>query len=470
MTDATDRFADVPLDAHAIAQAVRLGSLHPRRVLQATRARIAARNAELNAVVGDEPSGLDEEADGLLQRIAQGEPLPLAGVPVVVKDVIWVRGHKVTQGSRLFENTVAPRDAMAVARLRAAGALIVGMANTSEFACKGLTTNQLFGLTRHPLDPRLTPGGSSGGCAVAVAAGFVPLALGTDGGGSSRRPPAHVGAVGFKPTQGAIPDPDGYPHAFQGLQVLAPIGRNVADVALMYAAMAGPDARDATSLLAPDARPLLPARQLRLAWSPRCGLDVPVDDDVAQGLQRAIAVLRAAGFPIADADPAWPQDIDEAALMSLQHCGLAQLYGDAWRQDARPFDPDIARQIERGLQHWTDADVARARAASADIAHALAGFMQQHDLLLCPTVPCVAWPADRLGPAQIGGRDVEPRAHAVFTPFINHAQAPAISIPCGRGRDGLPIGLQIIAARGRDDQLLAAARDIEAALAAKGIH
>jgi aspartyl-tRNA(Asn)/glutamyl-tRNA(Gln) amidotransferase subunit A len=455
------------LDAAQIARRVRDGALDPAEVVAAFRARIEAQNGVLNAVVGEVPASLDADLDALRGRIRRGGPLPLAGVPVLVKDVIWVAGQRVTQGSLLFKDFVAPRDALAVARLRAAGAIVIGMANSSEFACKGLTTNKVYGLTRHPLDPALTPGGSSGGCASAVAARMAPLALGTDGGGSSRRPPAHVGVVGFKPSFGAVPDPFGFPHAFIGLQAMAPIARKVGDAALMFEAMAGPDARDPASLLLAETAPARPARQLRIAFSPRFGLDVPVDEDVQACIARAVAALRAAGLAIEQADPAWPGGANEDALMPLQHTGLAHLFGEAWRRDPDVFDPDIARQIERGLQ-WTGADVARARAAGAAIAATLAEFLARHDLLLCPTTPCVAWPADRLGPSHIGGRPVEPRAHAVFTPFVNHAMAPAISIPCGTGRDGLPVGLQLIAARGRDRQLLDAAKAIETMLADAG--
>ena len=150
--------------------------------------------------------------------------------------------------------------------------------------------------------------------------------------------------------------------------------------------------------------------------------------------------------------------------MPLQHVGLADLFGDEWKRDPTQFDADVARQIERGLQ-WRGADVARARQAGLQIALTLAEFHSRFDLLVCPTTPCVAWRNDRLGPETIGGRPVEPRGHAVFTPFVNHAMAAAISIPCGRGRDGLPVGMQVIAARGRDRQLLDAAAEIEAVLA-----
>ncbi|WP_077003315.1 amidase [Variovorax sp. KK3] len=455
------------LTAAQIARDVNAGRLDPAEVVAAFRQRIEARNGELNAVVGEAPASLDADLDALRTHLRRGEALPLAGVPVLVKDVVWVAGQRVTQGSLLFKDFIAPCDALAVERLRAAGAIVIGMANSSEFACKGLTTNKVYGLTRHPMDPALTPGGSSGGCASAVAARMAPLALGTDGGGSSRRPPAHVGVVGFKPSFGAVPDPFGFPHAFIGLQTMAPIARNVADTALMFEAMAGPDARDPASLLLPEAASPKSAQQLRIAFSPRLGLDVPVDEDVQTCIDRAVAALRSAGLSIEHEDPAWPAGANEDALMPLQHTGLAHLFGDEWRRDPGRFDPDVARQIERGLQ-WTGADVSRARAAGATIASTLAEFLARHDLLLCPTTPCVAWPADRLGPSHIGGHAVEPRAHAVFTPFINHAMAAAISIPCGSGRDGLPVGLQVIAARGRDRQLLAAAQSIETLLAEAG--
>jgi aspartyl-tRNA(Asn)/glutamyl-tRNA(Gln) amidotransferase subunit A len=452
------------LTALQIAAACNEGRLDPAEAVASCQQRIAALNPGLNAVVGATPTGLAANIDALRQRLARGERPPLAGVPVVVKDVVWVRGQRVTQGSRLFQDFVAPEDALAVARLRAVGALVIGMGNSSEFACKGLTTNLVYGLTRHPMDPALTPGGSSGGCAVAVAAGLAPLALGTDGGGSSRRPPAHVGVVGFKPSFGAVPDPVGFPHAFIGLQTMAPIARNVADARAMFEAIAGPDPRDPQSIALADA-PLRPGRALRVAFSPRFGLDVPVDEDVRQCLSLGVDALRRAGWAIADADPAWPAGAGEDALMPLQHVGLAGLFGAHWERDPACFDPDIARQIERGLQ-WSGADVARAREAGLRIGLALGAFLAEHDLLICPTTPCVAWPHDRPGPATIGGQPVEPRAHAVFTPFVNHAQAAAISLPCGRGRDGLPVGLQLIAARGRDRQLLAAAAEIEAVLAA----
>lgn len=439
--------------ARTIAADVLAGRSSAVAEVEACLERIAALNPALNALVSVDTCRALDAARVVDRRVAAGERPALAGVPVAVKDNIWVAGWRVTQGSRLFADFIAPADAIAVERLTAAGAVVVGMANTSEFACKGVTTNPLFGPTRHPLDHRLTPGGSSGGPAAAVAAGLVPLALGTDAGGSSRRPPAHVGVVGFKPSFGAIPYGPGFAEPFTGLSVMALIASEVGDVALAFAALAGPDPSDPDSaaVAGTDGRP---AEALTVAYSPRLGLDVPVDEEVADAVERAVERLAAAGCRIVRRDPVWPSAATETALMPLQHAGLAAIHGDAFRRDPGLFDPDIAAQIERGLS-LSGVEVAAALALGAEVAQAAAAFFADSDLLLCPTVPCVAWPLDRLGPETIGGIAVPPRAHAVFTPLFNHARVPALSLPCGRGRDRLPVGLQIVGPRGADRRVLA---------------
>ncbi|WP_315775565.1 MULTISPECIES: amidase [unclassified Bradyrhizobium] len=446
--------------ASDIARAVMARQSTAREMAEQALARIAAAR-DLNAVVTTDPARTCAEADAVDARVAAGEAMPLAGVPIVVKDNIWVGGWRITQGSRLFADFIAPEDAIAIARLRRAGAVIVGVGATSEFACKGVTTSQLFGPTVHPQDRQLTPGGSSGGPAVAVAAGLVPLAIGTDAGGSSRRPPAHVGVVGFKPSFGAIPYGPGFPEPFWRISVIAPIAADVGDARLAFEIMAGAEPRDPDTF---DVAAADHATPLRVAFSPRLGLDVAVDGDISAGLQRAVDRLRAGGMPIVDKYPVWPAGLAEDAVMPLQHAGLAALYGDAFHNDPAQFDPDIAKQIERGLG-LSGADVARALEASAQIARAFASFFTQADVLLAPTVPCVAWPFTQLGPSKIGGKPVSPRAHAVFTPYANHAGVPAISIPCGTNVHGLPFGLQLIAARGRDRLLLDVAADAERILA-----
>lgn len=435
-----------PRTARAIAAAVRAG-LDPHAPAMATRDRIATINPRLNAIC-HLMSDTDTQADAVAAHLAAGAMLPLAGVPVVVKDNIWVADAIVTQGSRLFDGFRSTQDAEAVARLRQAGAIIVGIASCSEFACKGVTTTPLHGITRHPLNPDLTPGGSSGGPAVAVASGMVPLALGTDAGGSSRRPPAHVGVVGLKPGQDVIPYGPGFAEPFWGISVLAPIAADVADAGLMLSALAsGP---------MPPARPI---EGLRIGYAPTLGLPLPLDPAVAEAMQRAIATLRAAGLAVTEASPDWPQGADAAGVMPLQAAGLANLYGGRWRAEPDLFDPDLGVQIEAGLA-LTGPEVARALDASRAIRDTLRGYLRGFDLIVSPTSSALAWPHDRLGPAQIGGVPAMPRDHAAYTPQFNHAGLPAVTIPCG-APTGLPVGLHIGGGAGQDLTVLAAAARFE---------
>ena len=446
-------------DAITIAHRVRSGVVTPLEVVKAFQARIEALNPRLNAIVDYDPAEGRAQAGDVARRLAQGAFLPLAGVPVVVKDVLWVAGRRITQGSNLFRDFRPPRDALCVERLRAAGAIILGIGNSSEFACKGHTNNLVYGPTRHPLDPSLTPGGSSGGSAAAVAAGMAPLALGTDAGGSTRRPPAHVGVVGFKPSRGAIPDVHGFPSVAPDVDTIAAIAGNVADVSLLFGVIAGPDPRDPVSIAlpSPDVRP---SRALRIAFSPRFGRDAAIDADVAEAVDRAIAGLRGGGWTIAEADPIWPDGASEEAVMPMQHAAIAALYGERWRREPTLFDPDVGQQIDSGLK-LSGVALAEARLMGGAIARAHAAFFVDWDLLIGPTTPCVAWPVGQLAPEQIGGRPTTARGHAVFTPFVNHALAPAASIPCGAGRDGLPVGLQIVGPRYADERVLRAAAAIE---------
>lgn len=449
--------------AREIAAAVNGKAADPVEVTDAFVARILERNPSLNALVRFDPQIARSEALEVLRRKRAGEVMPLAGVPVVVKDNIWVAGRAISQGSRLYADHVAPEDAIAVARLRRAGAVIIGIGNSPEFACKGVTNSPLHGPTQHPMNATLTPGGSSGGNASALAADFAPIALGTDGGGSGRRPPAHTGTVGFKPSFGAIPYGPGFAEPFWGISVLAPMGRSVDDVAVLFEAVAGTDVRDVESRPVEPGSGTEPSR-LRVAFSRDLGLGAPIDADVEAAIADGVERLIKAGWRIERTQVQWPQGIGEASIMPLQAAGLAAIHGETWRRKADLFDPDIAVQIERGMS-LTGADVGRALEASAAIKRTVAHFFADYDLLICPTAPCVAWPLTELGPKQIGGVDVPPRGHAVLTPLFNHALVPAISIPCGCGRDGLPVGLQIVSRRGRDRAVLAAAAEAERVLA-----
>ena len=427
--------------------------------------RVQRLNPALNALVQFDAEAVVAEAQRVDARLAAGDALPMAGVPVTIKDNLWVEGRTVTQGSRLFADFTAPRDAWAVARLRALGAVVLGISNCSEFACKGVTNNLVYGATRHPLDPSLTPGGSSGGAVSALAAGLGLLALGTDAGGSIRRPAAHCGLVGHKPTQGVIPHPWGFAEPNYGVSVIGLAARNVGDCAWLLDHLLGFDAGDpaapplGVSLHAHEGVHAEPPRNLRIAWSPQLGCGYAIDADVLAALTQRVNELRAAGWHVVDADPVWPEGIRDHPFSALQHAGLHMLYGAALESRRDDIDPDLAQQIEAGATITPDA-VARVLRLRERIAAGLSHFFEQYDLLLCPTAPVTAWPLEQLGPPLIGGAPAGPRGHAAFTPLFNHCGVPACSVPAGLVR-GLPVGLQIVAPRFEDARVLQMAALLE---------
>ncbi|MDR7127193.1 amidase [Pseudotabrizicola sp. 4114] len=441
---------DLPENAADIAAQVGQGAVDAGDALARSLQRVSQHNPALNAIIRLNPHAA--AAIKLVRhRLDAGEVLPLAGVPVVIKDNLWVAGLPITQGAQLFADFVAPLEAVAVVRLRAAGAIILGIGATSEFACMGVTNTPLYGMTRNPVDPALTPGGSSGGPSAAVAAGFVPLALGTDAGGSTRRPPAHVGVIGFKPSQDVIPCGPGFDEPVWGISVICPIARSMQDITLAMQVLSG------MPIAAQGYRP-------PLVYAPTFGLDQPLDADVAQVTGRAIDRLRRAGYSLEVASPVWPAGSGRADVAPLQWAGLAALYGDAFRLDHTRFGEGIADQIIRGLA-LTGVEVAQAHQASHRMGETLRAFLARHPFVLTPTTPCPAWPVGDIAPKIIGGLPATPRDHAAFTPQANHAGSPAISLPCGHTGTGLPLGLQIMAAPGADAALLALAQDLEPILA-----
>lgn len=448
--------------AGQIARAVSRRQLSAAEVFEAYAERVGTINPRVTAIVRfDARAGL-AEAQAVERRVAAGEALALAGVPFTVKDTLWVKGRVGSQGSKLFENFVAPQDALAVQRLRAAGAVLLGITNCSEFACKGNTTNRLFGPTRNPWDLARTPGGSSGGAAAAVAAGLGPIALATDAGGSTRRPAAHAGVVGMKPSAGLVPHMAGFAEPVYGNSVIGQMARSVEDVALMLDVLAQPSLDDPQGLPYPVWKPhaLPPIEGVRIAFSPRLGLGFAVDEDVAACVRSAVERLRRSGLRVDEADPEWPPGTSEQALMPLQLAGLAMLYGERYAAKAWDVDPDIGAQIEAGLR-LTGTEVAQALQLREALYTVLAAFFRRYDLLLTPTTPVTAWPLELLAPPRIEGRAATPRGHAVFTPLFNHTYVPACSVPCGLDAQGLPVGIQVVGPRFSDAKVLALAARIE---------
>ncbi len=432
------------LSARALAAEVRAGAATPHAALAAAEARVVERNPAINAICLMNPEA-KSEADAVADRLSDGETLALAGVPVLIKDNIWVKGLRVSQGSRLFADHIAPEDATAVTRLRDAGAVVLGLSTCSEFACKGATQTPLYGITRNPVDRALTSGGSSGGSVSAVAAGIVPIALGTDAGGSTRRPPAHTGLCGLKPTQDLIPYGPGFDEPVWGISVVCPIARDMGDLALAMSVLGE---------IEPGTAP-----PLALAVSADLGTGQALDAEVARNFSAVCNALASNGVTLTKAEIDWG-GLKGHDIQPLQYAGLAQLYGQVWEETPALFDPAIGDQIEKGFA-LTGVEVAAAHQASHRMRTTLRAALDRYGFIATPTTPCAAWPAELNAPATIGGEPALPRDHAAFTPQINHAGVPALSIPCGTNGNGLPLGLQLIAPAGKDAELIDLARWLE---------
>jgi aspartyl-tRNA(Asn)/glutamyl-tRNA(Gln) amidotransferase subunit A len=439
------------------------GRLTPVAALESILDRVAAINPRINAIVTLDSSGARAAALASTERWREGRALgPLDGVPITIKDNLEVAGLRCTWGSPLFAHHVPREDELPIARLRAAGAIIVGKTNCSEFAMVGHTDNAVFGVTRNPWDTSRTAGGSSGGAVTAVAAGLAPLALGTDGGGSTRRPAAHTGLVGFKPTVGRIARAGGLPPLFLHYEVCGPIARTVADVVLLTRALASPSPSDPASQ-AFRFKPFDPSDspgRLRILHIPTFG-HAPVDPEISALIDGAASRFAALGHHVERAGHWEVADAVNDRWMTLSQCGLARM-----------LDSREPRGLPEALSPIARANAAAGRAASGaalfDLLESVSLMQQrlgdclsQFDVLLTPATAALPWPVAHTHPESIAGQPVGPRGHAVFTGFVNAAGLPAIALPCGVSVDGLPNGLQLVGRWGDDELLLALAAQWE---------
>jgi len=447
--------------AVGLADAYARGETTPPAQLELLLERVAALNPRINAIIALDEAGARRAAHESAGRIAAGRARgPLEGVPVLVKDNILVRGLPCAWGSRVYANYVPAEDELPVARLRAAGAIILGKTNVPELTFEGITWNPVFGATRNPYDLALTPGGSSGGSVAAVAAGLAPLALGTDGGGSIRRPASHTGLVALKPSIGALPRVNSLPMMLHDLEVIGPIVRGAEDAALMYRAMAGADARDWRSRVAPAAPPPHAQGALRVLYVQRFG-QAPLDPEIAASVEGAARALASLGLRIEsgalplDLDPLeefWPAfGAAGVAMVMAQHPGKENLLGPRFQAMLEAGRKVGAGRYLAGLQIFE-----RLRREAVEL-------FQRYDLILTPSAAALPWPAETLYPQVIDGREVGPRGHAIYTGWVNACAIPAINLPCAPSRSGLPIGFQLAAAFGADELLLQVARRYEAA-------
>jgi aspartyl-tRNA(Asn)/glutamyl-tRNA(Gln) amidotransferase subunit A len=428
--------------------------LSPNDVMAATLARIDEINPELNAIVTLDAAGAISSAAASAKRWKEGRPLgPLDGVPVTIKDNIMAAGLRATWGSRLYRDFVPDTDETPVLGLREAGAAILGKTNVPEFTLYGFTDNELFGVTGNPWNVALTPGGSSGGAVAAVASGMGVLALGTDGGGSIRRPAAHTGLVGFKPSREAVPRDHGFPAILHNFEVAGPIARCVDDVISAMDIIAGADwSRRA-------GEPMV--QHPRIAYAPTFS-GAPVDPFIRDCVDRTVAEAQSFGLNVERVSP-----FDLADPLSQIWPVISQT-GVAWLLASKPdwkdkVSPAIAEMAAAGDCH-TAKDYLNALDVIDTMQRTFDVFFEQYDFLLTPTTAAMPWPAKQSHPSEIDGKPVGPRGHAVFTPFANALGLPAISLPCWIEDDGMPVGVQIAAARYRDHSLLAFAREFESRL------
>jgi len=445
--------------ATQVASLLRDRKISPVEVLQSVLQRYEKVNPAINAVVTLDTEGAYAAARGSEQRLMRGERLSeLDGVPVTIKDNIHVKGLRATWGSEFYRDYVPERDELAVARLRAAGAVIVGKTNTPEFALSGFTDNRLFGPTKNPWQTELTPGGSSGGAVAALAAGIAPIALGTDAGGSIRRPASYAGVVGFRPSTGRIARAYGFPPMAGDFQVIGPAARTVDDVAMLFRHVAGPDPIDMTSL-----RPS-PQESAQRPLRIRCVLgmgNAPIEPEIVSAVREAATVLKSLGHEVAeDAAPYDVSNIDQI-WATLSAAGLARVLTAyaGWREKIHPSLVPVA---ERGAK-VTGIEYAQALDAVTDLRRSMAQAFDQYDVLATPTCAAHPWPIGTPYPKEINGVPVGPRGSALFSTFVNAAALPAISVPVKPSTIGLPIGMQLVSRYGSDETLLSLAAEFESA-------
>jgi len=442
---------------------VRSGEATSRDIVEECLARIGALQPKLNAFVTVCADAAREQAAVIDRARASGAKLgPLAGVPVSVKDILNTKGVRTAWGSRLMQDNVPAEDAVAVRRLKEAGAVIVGKTATPEFAYKLLTDSPLSGVTRNPWDAALTPGGSSGGSAVAVAAGMGPLSLATDAGASTRLPAACCGIVGLKPTLGRVPHnqvPDGF-NNFIHLGVMA---RTVEDAALMLGVIAGPHPSDPYSLLASLNEEARGVKNLRIEWRPLLG-NTLLDGEVRAQCEQALEALGAAGAKVRTVDE--PFENAESAWRVLQQSNwAARHYARIDEVEAR-IEPGFAAGIRAGGA-YTGQQLLAATVKRTEFFRKVQAWFERCDLVATPTMsrPPLAASHRVDEPITVNGKPAGDMrvAWAPYLNLFNLTGHPALSVPAGFTAAGLPVGLQLVGRWHAEADLFAAARMLERA-------
>ena len=449
------------MSACDIQQAVARRELTAAEVTLALNGLLEQVNPALNAIctVNDAAQAQAEACDARLRGGAAARPLE--GVPVVVKDNIETAGLRTTFGSKLTPDFIPEENSVLVSRLLEAGAVILGKSNTPEFAADINTSNALFGQTRNPWDLNITPGGSSGGSAAAVAAGIAPIGIGTDLGGSIRLPAAFNGIVGLRPSPGRVPV---YPQEFAWDTLIAhvqgPLARTIEDLALVYSVISGPDDYDPSTLPAlppgfwdlPDDRDAA-VEGTRIAYIEDLNGLVPLDSEVrlrvdaaANDLATAGAVVEHVSFDASDL-----KDI----ISGTRSFNLIARLADRYDAHGNLMTSQITNQVE-AAQNVDLRAVTQAERQRTAYWHRVRNLLEHYDFIMCPTVGVPAFRLDSPLPTHVGGRAVDHFYDVILTTYaFSITGLPALSVPCGFTTAGLPIGLQIVGPRQREDRVLA---------------
>ncbi|WP_293782290.1 amidase [uncultured Aeromicrobium sp.] len=450
--------------ARAMRDAVRARQISARELVQLHLDRIEEVNGTINAIVSLDPERALVEAAAADERLARGERVgPLHGLPFAFKDTHEVGGWRTTFGSVLRKHHVPERDELVVERVRAAGAITVGKTNVPEFAAGSHTFNPIFGTTLNPYDPSRSAGGSSGGSAAALACGMVPLADGSDMGGSLRNPASFCNVVGLRPSIGRVPQwPN--PNVWETTSVQGPMARNVEDLALLLSVQAGPTSRNPLGHETPGevfARvDDVAVQDLRLALSTDLGGAFHVDHQVAAIVEEQRAVFEGAGATVLDLVP----DLAEAedTFRTLRAWHFQASYGALLAEHPEGFKASLAENIRAG-EHLSGADVARAYRQRTALAERMRRFFEQVDALVLPVSQVPPFSAEQEYPADINGEPQETYLDWMRSAyFITVTGCPALSVPAGFTTEGWPVGIQIVTPPNTERRLLAIGRAIEA--------
>jgi len=439
------------LPAGELVRHIHARELSALEVMDAHLAQTERVNPAVNAIVTYLPELGRSGAQAVDAALARGDdPGPLAGLPVAHKDLAVTRGIRTTFGSPIYRDFVPDVDAIIVERLKRAGAVTFGKTNTPEFGAGSQTFNPVFGATRNPYDLSKTCGGSSGGAAVALACGMAPIADGSDLGGSLRNPASFCNVVGMRPSAGRVPNWPGF-SAWFPLSVVGPMARTVPDTALMLSAIAGPDPRSPISLQEPGssfARPL--ARDFkgtRIAWSPDLG-GLPVEPEVAEALNAQRRVFADLGCLVVDATPDL-SDADEIFRV-MRAWNFELCYGQLLKSRRGLMKDTLIWNIEEGAR-LTGPQLGAAESKRTQLFHRMREFMDDHDFLVAPVAQVLPFDIDVPYVTEINGIRMESYIDWMRSCYyITVTGSPAISVPCGFSRTGLPVGLQIVG-RYRDD-------------------